>query len=92
MAVHIKLLDLKQFVRNKLHNNNTAAYHKIKSAHTIGLETGIEEMFIGSTFSSDLRDSKKKHFPENSNALQKRIGIASIKEPEGSEIIMQDRF
>jgi len=56
------------------------------------LETGIEEMFIGSTFSSDLRDSKKKHFPENSNALQKRIGIASIKEPEGSEIIMQDRF
>lgn len=88
MTEQFKLLDLKQFVRNML--PTAAATHKIGQVQTTGLETIEEEMFIGSTFSSDLRDLKKKHGPEGVDALQKRIGIGAMSTKECGESIKLD--
>ncbi len=85
MPLHLKLIDLKQFIKNKLYATST--YHKTNDGKIIGSEIFNEEMFIGSTFGSDLRNAKK-HKQENIDAFYKRIGIATINEIDSSEKFM----
>lgn len=85
MPLHIKLIDLKHFIKNKL--DATSTYHKTNDGKIIGSEIFNEEMFIGSAFGSDLRNAKK-HNQENIDAFYKRIGIATINEIDNSEKFM----
>ncbi len=82
MPLYMKLIDLKQFIKSKFYATTT--YHKANDAKIIGSEIFNEEMFIGSTFGSDLRNAKK-HKQENIDAFYKRIGIATINEIDRSE-------
>jgi hypothetical protein len=85
MPLHLKLIDLKQFIKNKRYT--TSIYHKTNDGRNIGLEIFSEEMFIGSAFGSDLRNTKK-HNQENKAAFYKRIGITTINEIDNSEKFM----
>jgi hypothetical protein len=71
MPLHRKLIDLKQFIKNKRYT--TSIYHKTNDDKNIGSEIFNEEMFIGSAFGSDLRNAKKQ---------KKGIKLHSIKELE----------
>ena len=82
MPLIMKLIDLKQFIKNKLYATTT--YHKINDGKSIDSEIFNEEMFIGSVIGSDLRKAKK-HNQENIDAFYKRIGIATSKEIDTSE-------
>ncbi len=82
MPLHMKLIDLKQFIKNKLYVTST--YHKTIDGKIIGSEIFNEEMFIGSAFGSDLRNTKKYN-QENIDVFYKRIGITTSKEIDNSE-------
>ena len=85
MPLHLKLIDLKQFIKNKRYTTST--YHKTNDDKNIGSDIFNEEMFIGSAFGSDLRNAKK-HNQENIDAFYKRIGIATINGIDNSEKYM----
>ena len=85
MPLHLKLIDLKQFIKNKRYTTST--YHKTNDDKNIGPEIFNEEMFIGSAFGSDLRNAKKRN-QENIDAFYKRIGIATTNGIDNSEKFM----